>query len=1115
MTRTMSGLFALLVVLLAVPAHLVAQTTTTTLPNGNTQTTTTSTSGNPATGTSSTSTTTTETDPAGNVVRKETKSRTAKKDSRGKQVSADSYNSVEVFNPDGSSGTITDVGSVDNGTGDATDEHTETSRDPAGKITKAHKKTTKRKRGQKPVIEEYDYDVSAQKWVPAPTPRPLQPAQAHAGDGANDEKAYLPEVAGPGSTIVVTFEDPQAGPSGKAMIAFEDRTGRRSYFQIVSSAAHKAAFKVAEGAVAVWLFKHFDSKGNPDASAVKTVVGGDAIVDGTDRVANVASTGPAIERAATAYERGGASGGIFNLQTRGIDALHARVLVDGNSLGADTLAASDRSLKGRFADNEPLGRHSISVASGNGRSNVINADLVTMRAEPLPPGETGTVRTLRVHVEGVPRTDRAVMYFHVTGSARLEDGGENASAPVTNGIAEVRIRGERAGPALVTFTLRAMLDVVKDVAGEGGGIPATTTREKPGSGLHPPPTPTPTPLAPGDIDKPVIYGHDDYSCQTRVLDAWMEPTQGVWQDDVIFPDQDGKQYVRDKDPSRILYHAELPLIQNRDTVISGVTHYLLNGATTYINDRNHIVFKLRTNCTRNLRVHFHFEAIQTTSIAEWDDSIKIDAPLAGAPSQRARIVRLAIDAEKGVPRGQPFQFSQNYTRYQIIAKVLDEHGNPTGLRMDVDGEVVPAYGFSVHFVPVILSRDDNSPITEDLLSRSAQHGAEDANWISDYYPIPAKAIYGVLEDPVIIVSKNIPGRAPDSRNQALLDGINDRLSVQTMLENGGRVVAVMTDRQFHKDFAQPNTAAYTALTKLQKNGGKAFNNKFIVESEKDVDTVTTAHEVAHTLVPGWMKVEHGQEMPAMVRQCKTAQYHDTPTDWAYGLQLNYKGSASRTPIRGRIPIMGGVGVWTWIAQCSYWLLTDVLRNVVPDPPLILVRGSLSRNGAHVRGTLGPEYDLRGVPSVSKRNSGQYNIVLKNASGAVLATYAFDAIWTPVDSYIERNTFPFAFTVPATNAARTVELDGPNGSLAVFSRSAAAPYAQIRSLSTSGKSVTIDWNAPAGSLSTVLYAANDKDYIGKAFETQTQHLSFKVHARRGLVKLIVSKDGRSTEVIRRL
>jgi hypothetical protein len=933
------------------------------------------------------------------------------------------------------------------------------------------------------------------------------------------ETSYLPDVAGPGSTIVATFNDPDAtGPSGTATIAFEDASGHRSYVHAATNALHKVVFKVAPGAVAVWL------------ASAKTIISRDATVNGTDLVANIPQHGPAIERAATAYERGGASQGIFNLQTRAIDPLHAEVLVDGRSTGTDTLAASDRSIKARFASDEPLGRHVISVRSGHQRTNGVKADLVTLRADPVPPGGTGSVRTLRVHVDGLPRGDRAIMSFHIAGSARLENGEENATVPVQDGIAEVRIRGEHAGEAIVQFGLHAALDVLADEASGSGGPPTTTTRETPGPGLRPPPTPTPTPLTPGDIDKPAIYGHDDYSCQTRVLDAWMEPTQGVWQDDPIFPDQGGKQLVRDKNPNRILYHAELPLVARRDTVLGGVLHYEKNGKQVNVHDRNHIVFKLRTNCTRDLEVHFHFEVSQIGIIIdEWNDENVLHAPLLGAPSNTPRIVELSIPAENGVPRSDTFAFKNTLFKYLLTAKIEDEHGNPTGLRMDVDGDVVPSFGFSVHFVPVIVSPVDATAGTAALLTSAGQLGTDNTKWVNDYYPERPGNIRGVLEPTQNLTSTSIPdvtswqirnhtNAVHSNRNQSLLDAINDRLSVQTMLEDAGRVVAVMTTREFYATFANKGIGAYTSRATAQSRGGTALNYKFIVEQWTDVSTETTAHELAHTLVPGWMDLANDQELPAMTRQCKTAQYHDVRTNWAFGLRLNISGNKTRKPINARDPIMSASdprGEF-WIAQCSYWLLQDVLRNVVPDPPLILVRGILNRNGRRVEGALGPEYDLRGIPSLTSRAGGQYNIVLKDASGATLASYSFTPIWRPPDIEVERNSFPFAFMVPAPNAqVREVDLYGRSGKLATFLRAAAAPVARLRSMKASAKRVAMSWDAPAGSLCTVLYAANGKDYITEAFETDSRTLSFKVQVARGLVKLIVTKDGRSMEVVRKL
>src|SRR5581483_293302 len=70
----------------------------------------------------------------------------------------------------------------------------------------------------------------------------LQPEGAAAGDGLHDEAAYLPDVAGPGSVIVATFEDPQQNGSAQAMVGFEDASGRRTFFKATADTGHKLAF---------------------------------------------------------------------------------------------------------------------------------------------------------------------------------------------------------------------------------------------------------------------------------------------------------------------------------------------------------------------------------------------------------------------------------------------------------------------------------------------------------------------------------------------------------------------------------------------------------------------------------------------------------------------------------------------------------------------------------------------------------------------------------------------------------------------------------------------------------------------------------------------------------
>ena len=271
-----------------------------------------------------------------------------------------------------------------------------------------------------------------------------------------DEQAYLPEVAGPSSLIMATFEEPgHAGPSDVIVGEVASDGGTR-YYKTRTDSLHHLFFNVAKGVTALVLFKYFDG-GKPDKAAVRCAVSASAPVPGTDAVPHPLERGTAIERAAPAYERGGSSKGLFSLQTRGLDPSQARLTVDGSALHVDTLTASDRSIMGRLHDDVSLGRHVLSLESDGKKANDVTSDVVALRADPLPPLRTGSVAQVTVHVDGLPPTDSATMTFQVGGGAELVDGSTTITVPVRNGVAQCRVRGVRAGTVNVRYHLNARI----------------------------------------------------------------------------------------------------------------------------------------------------------------------------------------------------------------------------------------------------------------------------------------------------------------------------------------------------------------------------------------------------------------------------------------------------------------------------------------------------------------------------------------------------------------------------------------------------------------------------------------------------------------------------------
>ncbi len=400
-----------------------------------------------------------EKDKDGNTVRYTRKLvRTTYDKKGGKQLARDGWTEKDTYNEAGGYNHVFDETTVNNETGETTDEHTESEKDASGKTLSGQGTKTTRKPGEKPVKTNETFSPEKQTWEKTSLAAPsLEQASVQPGSGTHDEIAYLPDVAGPSSQVVATFTDPdQSGPSGQVMVAFDDRSGHRTFFKTVADAQHHVLFKVMEGAVAVWLFKSFKGDGTPDDGAVRCAIGGN--VPETQAVPRVASNGLAITRASSAYERGGMGNGIVSVQTRGNDPASSQLLMDGSTNGVQTLAASDSNVKARIGDDAALGRHEFSLRSGTETSDAMPADVVTLRADPVAGGEPGTVNTLTVHCDGLPPADTGTMYFLVSGAARLEDGSQTTSAPVINGIAQVRIRGISAGAALVKFKLQARIN---------------------------------------------------------------------------------------------------------------------------------------------------------------------------------------------------------------------------------------------------------------------------------------------------------------------------------------------------------------------------------------------------------------------------------------------------------------------------------------------------------------------------------------------------------------------------------------------------------------------------------------------------------------------------------
>ncbi len=326
--------------------------------------------------------------------------------------------------------------------------------DKNGNILSGENTSTETKPGAEPKTTRRKY-VNGQYVEIGFTPV-LDETAAKPGNGVANETAYLPDVAGPSSVIVGTVDDPdQEGPSAEVIVQYEDTKGRSKFFKTLTDAQHLVHLKALADTARITLFKAFDKDGKPDARAVHCDIAGDGVVKGSDPIAKLPPRGPAITRASSAYERG--TRGLVNLQTRGLEPSTTMLTLDGSPRGIRTLAVSNLSAKGQIEGDATLGTHLFSATSAGGRTNDVPADVVSLRPDPLAPTRPGVVQTLTVHCDGLPPTHPAVMFFSVSGATQLADGGELATVPVKDGIAQVRIRGVHSGSAIVRFKLHVTI----------------------------------------------------------------------------------------------------------------------------------------------------------------------------------------------------------------------------------------------------------------------------------------------------------------------------------------------------------------------------------------------------------------------------------------------------------------------------------------------------------------------------------------------------------------------------------------------------------------------------------------------------------------------------------
>ncbi len=217
----------------------------------------------------------------------------------------------------------------------------------------------------------------------------------------------------------------------------------------------------------------------------------------------------------------------------------------------------------------------------------------------------------------------------------------------------------------------------------------------------------------------------------------------------------------------------------------------------------------------------------------------------------------------------------------------------------------------------------------------------------------------------------------------------------------------------------------------------------------------------------------------------------------------------------------------WISQCTYWHLLDQLGGQPPDPPVLMLRAWLGKEGASVKGELKPVYNLMGHSDLAAGDGGPFAFVLKDAKGFELARYPFTPRWNDIETKEPREIVSVVYRVPDLPGWREVELVGPGGVLDRRTMTAKAPEFVITAPADSSQVTTQDgkihvtWRTTGEPGAPLLYSVQyssdgGSNWVGQSFEQKGTAFDLQVDPRgtEHRVKIVVTDGTRSVEAVTR-
>ena len=634
--------------------------------------------------------------------------------------------------------------------------------------------------------------------------------------------------------------------------------------------------------------------------------------------------------------------------------------------------------------------------------------------------------------------------------------------------------------------------------------------------------------------------HEDTGtgCKVAPAGGWMQPVQGVFQDDPA--PQVTYDYMHGAKPNPVInqvspgvFTADLPMIAARKTVMMGVQRFRTSGGVEPGFTWFTIVFNGIGNCDVDADVKFRLRLTDINgSETVWTSPAIAKAPIHGSPGAKSEPFQVLVPAYDGLPPRDVGAFSiPGPGPYTLTAELLDaKNDEPTGLKLVVSGQVVSTDPPVVEFVPVTLSGAPSAADTASFQRFVLQVAAASNAILPDYFPTFAYGLPTYSRSLLDLSDLDPHESSPDWNRWHWQAAAADRLGAAGALSGATRVVGIVRQgAQGANDFAkiaEAKTAAMTPSTKaifVGAGGGADADHPFRdlapptgADGYPEAGLVeTVGHELNHS-EPDHIWSGDGDERHNEKRDCGIFD-HNLTVRTGHGERITIASEETkRIYHESSVSMMGPAESYgLWITQCAYAHLIYSFGHGV-DPKVLFVRTILSNRNRTMRATLPPSYDQLGEIDAVEGPAPDWAIVVRQ--GAAAKTYPIEPHWFSEED-APRDTLSLMAHIPDPDGAATLEVVYKGRVLASRQLAAQPPALAVTAPATVAKGATVHltWTASAASgdpvLSSVFYSTNKgRWYVDTLFESRVNQgdVVLDAHAKDHVIKVVVTDGGRSSE-----